>query len=58
MLVAFDNLQGYIHQLHLEWNIGLVALADYPFVAIGVHNVVSCQVLHVNEREGGLPRFA
>ena len=53
MLVAVDNLQGYVHQLHLEGNIGLVSLADNPLVAVDVHDVVRGQVLHVNEREGG-----
>ena len=52
VLVAVDNLQGYVHQLHLEGNIGLVALADDPLVAIDVHNVVRCQVLHIDERDG------
>ena len=52
MLVAVDNLQGYVHQLHLKGDVGLVTLADYPFVAIDVHNVVRRQVLHVDEREG------
>ena len=53
MLVAVDNLQGYVHQFHLKGDVGFVTLADDPLVAIDVHNVVSCQVLHVNEREGG-----
>ena len=52
MLVAVDNLQGYVHQLHLEGDVGLVSLTDNPLVTIDVHNVVRCQVLHVDEREG------
>ena len=53
MLVAVDNLQGYVHQLHLEGDVGLVSFADNPFVTIDVHDVVRRQVLHVDEREGG-----
>ena len=34
-------------------DVGLVTLTDYPLVSIDVHNVVRCQVLHVDEREGG-----
>ena len=30
-----------------------MTVPDYPFVAVDVHNVVSRQFLHVNEREGG-----
>ena len=30
-----------------------VAMRDYPLVAVDIHDVVCCQVLHVNEREGG-----
>ena len=53
MLVAVDNLQGYIHQFHLEGNVGLVTLADNPLVTVDVHDVVRHQVLDVDEREGG-----
>ncbi len=53
MLVAVNNLQGYVHQLYLEKDVGLVSLADNPLVAVDVHNVVRGQVLHVNKREGG-----
>ena len=53
MLVAVDNLQGYVHQLHLEGDVGLVTLADDPLVAVDVHDVVRRQVFHVDEREGG-----
>ena len=53
MLVAVDNLQGYVHQLHLEGDVGLVSFADNPFVTIDVHDVVRRQVLYVDEREGG-----
>ena len=53
MLVAIDNLQGYVHQLHLEGDVGLVSLADNPLVTVDVHDVVRRQVFHVNEREGG-----
>ena len=52
MLIAVDNLQGYVHQLHLEGDARLVPVADYPFVAIDVHYVVRSQLFHVNEREG------
>ena len=52
MLVAVDNLQWYVHQLHLEGNVGLVPLADNPLVTVDVYDVVRRQVLHVNEREG------
>ena len=52
VFVAVDNLQGYVHQLHLEGDVGLVSLADNPFVTIDVHDVVRRQVLHVDEREG------
>ena len=30
-----------------------MSLTDNPLVTIDVHNVVRCQVLHVDEREGG-----
>ena len=53
MLVAVDNLQGNVHQFHLEGTVGLVSFADNPFVTIDVHDVVRRQVLHVNKREGG-----
>ena len=53
VLVAVDNLQGYVHQLHLEGDVGLVSLTDNPLVAADVHDVVRGQVLHVDEREGG-----
>ena len=53
MLVPVDNLQGNVHQLYLEGDIGLVSLADDPLVAVDVHDVVHRQVLHVNERKGG-----
>ena len=53
MLVAVDNLQGYVHQFHLEGDPCLVTMADYPFVAIDVHDVVRSQFLHVNKRKGG-----
>ena len=53
MLVAVDDLQGYVHQLHLERNVGLVSLTDNPLVAIDVHDVVCGQVFYVDEREGG-----
>jgi len=53
VFVAFDNLQGDVHQLHLEGDIRLVTLADNPLVTIDVHDVVRGQVLHVDEREGG-----
>ena len=53
MLVAVDDLQGYVHQLHLEGDVGLVTLADDPLVAVDVHDVVRGQVLHIDEREGG-----
>ena len=53
MFVAFDNLQGDVHQLHLEGDVGLVTLADNPLVTVDVHDVVRRQVLHVDEREGG-----
>ena len=52
VLVAADNLQGDVHQLHLEGDIRLVTLADDPFVTVDVHDVVCRQVLHVDEREG------
>ena len=52
MLIAVDNLQGYVHQLHLEGDARLVPVADYPFVAIDVHYVVRSQLFHVNERGG------
>ena len=52
MLVAVDNLQGYVHQFHLEGNVGLVPLADDPLVTIDVYDVVRGQVLHIDEREG------
>ena len=53
VFVAVDNLQGYVHQLYLEGDVGLVALADNPLVTVDVHDVVRRQVLHVDEREGG-----
>ena len=53
VFVAVDNLQGYVHQLHLKGNVGLVALADNSLVTIDVYDVVRGQVLHVDEREGG-----
>ena len=53
VLVAADNLQGDVHQLHLEGDIRLVTLADNPLVAVDVHDVVRRQVLHVDERKGG-----
>jgi len=53
VLVAVDNLQGYVHQLHLEGDIRLVTFADDPLVAVDVHDVICRQVLHVDEREGG-----
>ena len=53
MFVAVDNLQGYVHQLHLEGDVGLVTFADDPLVAVDVHNIVRRQVLQINEREGG-----
>ncbi len=53
MLVAVDNLQGYVHQLHLKGDVGLVTFADNPLVAVDIHDVVRRQVLHVDEREGG-----
>ena len=37
MLVAVDNLQGYVHQLHLKGDVGLVTLADNPLVTVDVH---------------------
>ena len=48
-----DNLQGYVHQLHLEGDVGLVSLTDNPLVTVDVHDVVGRQVLHVDELEGG-----
>ena len=53
MLVAVDDLQRNVHQLHLEGDVGLVALADNPLVTVDVHDVVRRQVLHIDEREGG-----
>jgi len=53
VFVAVYNLQGNVHQLYLEGDVGLVTLTDYPLASIDVHNVVRCQVLHVDEREGG-----
>ena len=53
MLVTVDNLQGNVHQFHLEGDVGFVTLADNPLVAIDVHDVVCGQVLHIDEREGG-----
>ena len=53
MLVAVDNLQGYVHQFHLEGDASLMSMADYPFVAVDVHDVVRSQFLHVNERQRG-----
>ena len=44
MLVAVDNLQGYVHQFPLKGDVGFVTLADDPLVAIDVHNVVRGQV--------------
>ena len=38
MLVAVNNLQGYVHQLYLERDVGLVSLADNPLVAVDVHD--------------------
>ena len=52
VLVAVDDLQRNVHQLHLEGDARLVSLTDNPLVTIDVHNVVRCQVLHVDEREG------
>ena len=52
MFVAVDNLQGNVHQFHLEGDVGLVSLADNPLVAVDVHDIVRRQVLHVDEREG------
>ena len=46
-------MQGYVHQFHLEGDVGLVTFADDQLVAVDVHNIVRRQVLHVNEREGG-----
>ena len=53
VLVAVDDLQRNVHQLHLEGDVGLVTLADNPLVTVDVHDVVRRQVLHVDEREGG-----
>ena len=53
MLVTVDNLQRYVHQLHLKGYVSLVTFADDPLVAVDVHDVVRGQVLHVDEREGG-----
>ena len=53
VFVAVDNLQGDVHQLHLEGDIRLVSLTDNPLVTVDVHDVVRGQVLHVYEREGG-----
>ena len=53
MFVAVNDLQGYVHQLHLEGNASLMSMADYPFVAVDVHDVVRSQFLHVNERQRG-----
>ena len=53
MLVAVYYLQRHVHQFHLEGDVGLVTLADDPFVTIDVYDVVRCQVLYVDEREGG-----
>ena len=52
VFVAVDDLQWYVHQLHLEGDIRLVTFANDPLVAIDVHDVVRRQVLHVDEREG------
>ena len=52
MLIAVDDLQGYVHQLHLEGNVGLVPLADNPLITVDIHDVICRQVLHVDEREG------
>ena len=53
MLVTVDNLQGNVHQFHLEGDVGFVTLADNPLVTVDVYDVVRGQVLYVNEREGG-----
>ena len=37
----------------MEGNARLVSMADYPFVAVDVHDVVRYQFLYVNERQGG-----
>ena len=50
VLVAVDNLQGNVHQFHLEGDVGLVTLADNPLVTVDVHDVVRRQVLHVDKR--------
>ena len=53
MLVAVDNLQGYVHQFHLEGDVRLMSMADYPFVTVNIYDIVRSQFLHVNERQGG-----
>ena len=54
VLVAFNNLQGYVHQFHLKGDARLVTVADNPLITVDINDVVRCQFLHVNEREGRL----
>ena len=53
ILVAFDYLHGNIKQFHLERDIGLVPLADYPFLAVHFHDFIRSQFLHVHKTKGG-----
>ena len=47
--VAFYYLQGYIQQLHLEWDFCLVAFGQYPLLTVHLHDVVIRQFLNVHE---------
>ena len=53
VLVAFDYMHGNIKQFHLERDIGLVPLADYPFLAVHFHDFIRSQFLHVHKTKGG-----
>ncbi len=50
-LVTLNDLQRYIHQFHLVGYVGLVAVRHNPLVTVDVHNIIGCQVLHVNESQ-------
>ena len=52
MLITVNDLQGYVHQFHLVGDASLMSMANNPLVTINVNDVVGCQFLHINKREG------